>query len=348
MSEGNGARAETAPAAGQGGESRTSLPDAEYVRKELLIRDVAQALAFEVQGRRLRCPLDRSHWASFWLRKNMVKCFRCRHRPWSTIDLVMETLQISMPDALRWLAERFKVPHRWRRRTRSRWGKTHSVLVDYPRCRRPKCLMPDIQELRRASGWPCLSQGARLLAGVLLETIPCHTPVVTTSQEKLRQLAGISNRGTVKNALRQLEAIGLIATAREAMNREARTGRFTTALCVRLSWGSPAFQDWLRATKYKCSKLNTVKCANRHVIEHGDAAHGRERSEQVKPKKRAFEVRSGVGSLTDFGQIVAHFAGKGGDFQEIVQSSVKWATEQRILLPPHPEQEAGRILREKR
>lgn len=249
------------------------VPDAQYIRRELPIADVGRALGLEPRGRRLRCPSDRSHWASVWLRKNSLKCFQCGRRPWSSVDLVMETLQIDVRGALEWVGQHFAVPRRRVRVTTNQHGRTQHRYVVYPTVPRPKRLEPSVASLRRAPGWPGLSQGARLLAAVLVEVMPKDTLAITTTQEELRHLAGITDRRTAKSALGQLERIGLVDTAREAVDREPRSGRFTTALGVRLTWASPTFQHWLAAvpsaTKSKCVKLHTVKSTNQHEITHG-------------------------------------------------------------------------------
>lgn len=254
------------------GTASRSFPDAQFVRKELPIRDVAQALGLEPDARRLRCPIDRTHWARFWLRRNSVKCFACRHRPWSTIDLVMASLDMNVGDALRWLDEQFKIPRRQRRVTRSRWGKTRPVLVDYPACQRPHRLMPDIRELRRAPSWPSLTHGARALAAVLLESIPWHSPTLATTYREIQRKTGIGNRGTLKSAFGQLATIGMIETAIEATHREVH-GRFADQTIIRLTWGSQAFQSWLStpctATKYLGSEVNLVKSPNGQETEPG-------------------------------------------------------------------------------
>ena len=235
--------------------------------------NVAQQLGLTIKGRWVRCPNDQAHWARLWLKKNKLKCFRCGARPLSNIDLVMNVLHTDVNGAIKWLAARFDVPRVGRRITTNLRGLTRRLYVDYPARPRPPRLEPNVSTLRRAAAWPSLTHAARLLAPVLLEIIPKSTLTITTTQEELRRLAGISNRGTAKNALLQLERIGLAATAREAADREPRSGRFTTALRLRLTWGSAAFQAWLAtggsATRYRCSKLNTVKPANGHEIEHG-------------------------------------------------------------------------------
>ena len=202
----------------------------------------------------------------------MVKCFQCRYRPWSGIDLAIEILQLDVRGALDWVAARFDVPRRRRRITTNNRGATRHCFVDYPANPRAKRLIPSLAAMRGAPGWPRLSHAARLLAAILLDIIPKDTWVITTTQEELRLLAGIADRRTAKNAIRQLTEIELVATAREATGRDALSGRFATALCVRLTWGSPTFQLWLvcaRATLSKCGELHTVKSTHQHEITHG-------------------------------------------------------------------------------
>ena len=195
--------------------SESRVPDADYVRGELPISDVAGKLGLQVKvkGRRVRCPNDLSHWARIWVRKNAVKCFHCRRPPWSTIDLVMQMLGNDVGAALRWIRERFDVPLRRVRVTTNRWGVTRHRFVDYPSLKRPTRLEPGVGALRRSLGWPKLSHGARQLALFLVEAIPRDTLLLTTTYRKLQRNVGIGNRGTLKRALGQLAGIGLVKTA---------------------------------------------------------------------------------------------------------------------------------------
>ena len=253
------------------------VPDAQYIRRELPIADVGRALGLEPCGRRLRCPTDRSHWAGMWLRKNSVKCFTCRSQPWSTIDLVMVSLGMDVGAALAWLAQHFDIPKRRVRVTTNRYGLTRRRYVVYPTVPRPKRLEPSGASLRRAPGWPKLSHGARQLALFLVDAIPRDTLLLTTTYRKLQQDVGIGNRRTVRRALSQLEEIALIRVSGEA-DPHATDGRFCNRTCVRLTWASPAFQQWLctgsaTATKYSVAQVNQAKCANRHKSEPGEQAN---------------------------------------------------------------------------
>jgi hypothetical protein len=249
-----------------------TVPDAAYVRRELRISDLAMKLGLDVRGRWVRCPYDRGHWARVWVRKNAVKCFHCRRRPLSTIDLVVEVLGNDVGEVLRWIAPHFDIPRRRLRVTTNRFGTTRHAYVDYQAIKGPARLKPCAAALRRSPGWPRLSHGARLLAAFLLDTIPRETLVLTTTYRELQRNTGIGNRGTLKRAFGQLAAIGLVETAIEATGREIH-GRLAGQTTVRLTWGSEAFQSWLNfrgaATKYIGSKLNQVESRNGQETEPG-------------------------------------------------------------------------------
>jgi hypothetical protein len=176
-----------------------------------------------------------------------------------------------------------------------------------------------------------------LLAPVLLELIPKDTLVIRTTQEELRRMAGIGDRRTAKKALTQLEETGLVATAREATDREPRSGRFTTVLCVRLTWASPSFQGWLArtpATQSKCGKLHTVKLDKRHEITHGGGV-----------TDELHEVPFDSPSLEAFGQAVRHFAVEcGGDFERVLESTVAYARRFNLPMPSDAEALVRRIV----
>jgi hypothetical protein len=252
--------------------------DAAYARDVLPITDVARHLGLEPGGRRLRCPIDRSHWATVWLRRNKAKCFHCRHSPWTTIDLVMELLQLDVRGALDWIDARFDIPKRRVRVTTNRHGLTRHVYVDYPAMPQPGRLQPSVPLLRRAPGWAALTHGARLVAAFVIEASG-ELPVISTTYRHIQHQTGIGDRTTIKDALGQLAAIGLVQVSRELTDRDGR-GRFGCRTVLRLTWGSEVFQGWLArggratATKYIGRISDQVSSANRHEIRPGEVAEG--------------------------------------------------------------------------
>ena len=293
--------------------SELRVPDADYVRGELPISDVAVKLGLQVKGRHVRCPNDLSHWAQIWVRKNAVKCFQCRRPPWSTIDLVMQMRGLDVGAALRWIGERFDVPQRRVRVTTNRWGTTRHRFVDYPSLKRPTRLEPGVGALRRSLGWPKVSHGARQLALFFVEVIPRDTLVLATTYRKLQRDVGIGNRRTVRRALTQLEEIGLICADVEASSHDMR-GRFANQTVIRLTWGSGMLQDWLTgrvpATKYSVAQVNLVKQPNRQESEPGTAASSAPGSRYV--------LRADLHGFSELEQVLTQSASKGSGLSGIV------------------------------
>jgi len=236
------------------------VPDAEYIRRELPISEVAEKLGLEVRGRRVRCPEDRSHWASIWLKKNKVKCFKCGARAcWSTIDLAMLMLEADVNHAIQWIAARFDVPKRRRRITRNLCGITRHLYVDYPARKRPRHLELSIDTLRRSPLWAHLTPTARRLAAFLIQATPRGSLVLSVTYRELQRNIQTGNRGTLKTAFAQLRETGLIETQREASGNDGFRF-YASKTLVRLTWGSERFQSLFTvggsATQYIGSKLN--------------------------------------------------------------------------------------------
>jgi hypothetical protein len=235
------------------------VPDADYIRRDVPMSEVAEKLGLDVRDRWVRCHNDRSHWARIWLRKNMIKCFRCASRPMTTIDLVMNMLEMDVRQAINWIAERFDVHMRRKRITRNLWGITRHLYTDYPPLKRPRRLELSIDVLRRAPLWGELTPTARRLAAFLIEAVPRDSLVLSVTYRELQRSLQTANRGTLKRAFAQLCEIGLIETQREASENEGFVF-YASKTLVRLTWGSESFQSSLApgasATKYIGSKLN--------------------------------------------------------------------------------------------
>lgn len=248
------------------------VPDAQYIRRELPVSEVAVKLGLDVHGRWVRCPHDRAHWARIWMRKNKLKCFSCPCRPMTTIDLAMHILQADVNQAIQWIAARFDVPTRRRRITRNLWGVTRHLYVDYPARKRPRHLELSIDTLRRSPLWAHLTPTARRLAAFLIQATPRDSLILTVTYRELQGSVQTGNRGTLKRAFDQLRQIGFAQTSIEATERDI-FGRFAGRTVIRLTWGSQRLQSLLTteesATKYIGSKLNQVKSQNRQETEPG-------------------------------------------------------------------------------
>lgn len=304
------------------------VPDAQYIRRELPVSEVAVKLGLDVRGRWVRCPQDRAHWARIWLRKNTVKCFSCRCRPMTTIDLAVHVLQADVNQAIQWIAARFDVPKRRRRITRNLRGITRRLYTDYPACKRPRHLELSIDTLRRAPFWAHLTPTARRLAAYLIQATPRESLVLSVTYRELQRSVQTGNRGTLKRAFDQLREIGFVQTSIEATERDVY-GRFAGRTVIRLTWGSQQFQSLLSATKYIGSKMNQVKSRDRQEIEPGAMPQ-----KSITSERR---LRADLSSVTPFVQALARFGGQSTNVSAILESSIMKARDSEAV--------AARVLR---
>jgi hypothetical protein len=95
------------------------IPDARWINRNLKIADVADALGCKASLGKLHCwhpeqhkNEDRSPSVGINKTTNRVKCFGCARdtKYMTVIDLVMDFLEVDVSRAIRWLAERYKIP----------------------------------------------------------------------------------------------------------------------------------------------------------------------------------------------------------------------------------------------
>jgi hypothetical protein len=132
--------------------------------------------------------------------------------------------------------------------TTNKWGIEKRVYAAYKPKPLPDALKPSVKLLARSRGWSQLKSSTQKLAMVVLGKIkPGDNPVLETTQEELRSLAGIGSRHTSKYAVQELRDIGLITTQREvAPAHHQPLSHYTTRMILRLEWASNMFQDWLQ------------------------------------------------------------------------------------------------------
>jgi hypothetical protein len=302
-------------------QARFEVPDARYIRVELPVSEVAQKLGLAVRRRWARCPEDQGHWARIWMKANRLKCFTCPTRPLTTIDLVMKVLGIDVNQAIKWIAARFTVPMRRVRLTTNRRGNTKHLYVDYPSCDRPTRLHPSVDLLRRAPAYARLTPTARRLAAFLIERIPRESMTGSFSYRELQAQTHTGNRGTLARAFEQLRTVGLVQTAREASQAEG-FNFYAARTLVRLTWGSPRFQESLSggsATKSNGSELNHD--AGKELNHEADAAT-RQKSEPRKEPDKAMKTKPQFadekGRFGEFERAVRELASEGmTDFHQI-------------------------------
>ena len=217
------------------------LADANWIKQNINLTDLSRHLPIEVNRRHVRCPRDSSHWANPHVKTNGVKCFKCVRQPyWSNIDLVMEIVELDFASAVHWFDERFPNIPRCKPRNHQGQKKWEGMKP----LRRPNLVVPSIELLRKSRWWPILGSVERRLAGALIKLVPADTLTLTTTQEEIREEAGISHRRYMPFAWKMLEMIGMVEKQRVASVKKGKRG-YTTALQVRLTWNSELFQSFL-------------------------------------------------------------------------------------------------------
>lgn len=186
-----------------------SLPDMEYIRKQIPIQDVAQALGLSVSGKAAHCWRIDSHRNAdakpsiYFNRKNRGCCQVCDARPWSSIDLVMMVEGISPVEAARWIADRFPVPNIAKGKhlaERQRWTPRFRVGTG------------DMLENFVLSGLLAEITGAEAKVLEVLKTFSDHGRVVI-SYLGLMRYAGIGSPSTINTAIKKFQKMHLLRVA---------------------------------------------------------------------------------------------------------------------------------------
>lgn len=311
--------------------ARWEVPDAEYIRLQLPVTEVAQKLGLLVQGRWVRCPHDQGHWARIWVRRNRLKCFTCGSRALTTIDLVMNSLQLDVNHAIKWVAARFTVPTRWERITTNLRGTTRHLYRDYPPRKRPPNLEPSIQALRRTAAWASLTPTAPRLADYFLKTIPHDSLVMTTTYREIQAAVHIGNRATLSRALAQIADLGLVETAREASGRDG-FGYYAAPTTIRLTWARERFQRSVLGTNRAATQLigSELNHESDKMVNHGQRGENRHKTEPRRSAEMPVKTKGNfVGEKDRFGEFqraVLQLAESGlSDFHQISMAACQQA-----------------------
>lgn len=214
------------------GDAVPGIPDAKFIRDRIPIQEVARMLGLWVNGRQGRCWRIEAHRngdsnPSIWFdRKNRGRCQVCDSQAWSNIDLVKMIQQISAASAIRWIAQRFKVPllpkgkHLSEQR---RWS---------PRCR---VGTGDIMENFVRSGLLATLTGAEAKVLEVLKTFADIEGRAVISYRGIMRYAGIASAATVRAALLQLQKLHLLEIVRTV------NGGFRACSAYQFTPDDPAF-----------------------------------------------------------------------------------------------------------
>ncbi len=193
-------------------EVRLGIPDAKFIRDRIPIREVATLLGVWVNGRQGSCWRIEAHAngdsnPSIWFnKKNRGLCHVCDSQPWSNIDLVMMIQKVSIADAIRWIAQRFKVPllpkgkhlvehQRWTPRFRLGTGDTFT-------------------EHFMRSGLFATLTGAQAKVLLALRTFADNDGRASISYLGIMRYAGVASAATVRAALLHLQKLHLLEIVR--------------------------------------------------------------------------------------------------------------------------------------
>lgn len=86
----------------------------DYLKRKILeipIEDIANKMGYSINKHTMLCPFHDDHHPSlhFHVKTNTYKCFSCGARG-NSINLVMNGLNLSFPDACQWIAQSFGLP----------------------------------------------------------------------------------------------------------------------------------------------------------------------------------------------------------------------------------------------
>jgi hypothetical protein len=208
---------------------RTTLPDMDYMRRQIPIADVARELGIRVSGlNAAHCWRvgahqngDRSPSLSF--RRNRAKCYVCDADSMSTIDLVIRHQEFDPSTALReatsWLCARWPVPtvaKNTKLARRERWATAPVGFSSFP-----------LEEFIRSGVWAVLDDPARAVLPVLFCFAERGT--VSVSYRGLARYSGLASFASIRKALQRFNQLGILeALPRVGSNfREPSSYRFT-------------------------------------------------------------------------------------------------------------------------
>ena len=187
----------------------SALPDMEYMRKQIPIQDVAQALGLSVSGKAAHCWRADSHHhgdahPSIWFTsKNRGRCQVCDSVAWSGIDLVMMVKGIGLVEAARWIADRFPVRNIAKGKhlaERQRWTPRFRVGTG------------DMLENFVRSGLLAELTGAEAKVLEVLNTFSIGERAVI-SYLGIMRYAGIGSPSTIRTAIKKFQKMHLLRVA---------------------------------------------------------------------------------------------------------------------------------------
>jgi hypothetical protein len=220
---------------------RAGVPDFDYIRDKVPIREIAGELGLTVSGKMVRCWRtenhqhgDRTPSVGLHQRRNTAMCFVCDSRSLSTIDLVMSVRNAPLPEAIAWITQRYNIPNIPKGKhthSQQRWPERHRLGSGTSR----------LEFMVRCLVWASLTPSERSILGVL----DCFSDgeTVTISYRGIMRYAGIGSQSTVANGLKHLQNLHVLKKAQSLSADGLRScGAYTWTL------EDPAFEALARET----------------------------------------------------------------------------------------------------
>jgi len=210
------------------------IPDAQFIREQVPIAEVASALGLEVFATgMIRCwhpehhhHGDRTPSVGIDRHYNKVKCFGCGGKLLGPIDLVVDVRECNLPEAIRWIAQRFEVPSIPKGKQLVK-PKGHVARYGYER---------PIELLLRSGLWAKMSHPAQMLAVTFVELKVegqrDRSWELEISYRGLAQYSGLKSDASVSKGLKELQRIGWLQRQRRRTGRSRGPVRETATYTV--------------------------------------------------------------------------------------------------------------------
>jgi hypothetical protein len=186
-----------------------------WVKRNVPILSVAMRLGLEVVGNSAHCWRKSNHnngdakpTLGFDIARNRYTCFCCDARSSSVVDLVMAVRRISLPMALAWIKQNFRLPAEILQTTQPLYDPNVWKSVS-------------LETIVKSGVWANLSSAQKAILVALWMSRDSGTGLVRMSYERILQLSGLGSRKTVADTIGYFEQIGLLAVERRdrCMNR---------------------------------------------------------------------------------------------------------------------------------
>lgn len=216
----------------------SNRPDPSWIKKNVPVLQVGQALGMDIRNRRAQCWRSENHRHGdadpslhFYEKGNRVRCFVCDMKGGhSCIDLVMAVLNVEFSAAVRWIADRFTVPNVKAGRP---IGSHAAPVAPY----RVGIQDPDFENVMLSGMWGQLSAPARSLLAVLhYAPRDPDSGLTQISYIAMMRYAGVGSRVTVSRALKLLARLGAIE-----IHRGSRIGITRECSAYRVTLDNPKF-----------------------------------------------------------------------------------------------------------